>query len=79
MPNIIFTGDLNFPIIDRQMEIADGGTLENQVQPIAFLKCAQEQCSRQYIGEPIIIIIIIQLLLFNYYYSIIIIQLLLFN
>ena len=32
MPNIIFTGDLKFPIIDWQMETADGGTHENQVQ-----------------------------------------------
>ena len=31
MPNIIFTRDLNFPIIDWQMETADGGTHENQV------------------------------------------------
>ena len=32
MPNIIFKGDMNFLIIDLQMETADGGTLENQVQ-----------------------------------------------
>ena len=25
MPNIIFTGDLNFPTIDWQMETAEGG------------------------------------------------------
>ena len=31
MPNIIFTGDLNFSIIDWQMETADGETHENQV------------------------------------------------
>ena len=37
MPNIIFTGDLNFSIIDRKMETADGGTHENQVQANAFL------------------------------------------
>ena len=36
MPNIIFTGDLNFPTIDWQMEAADGGTHENQVQANAF-------------------------------------------
>ena len=36
-PNIIFTGDLNFPTIDWQMETADGGTHENQVQANAFL------------------------------------------
>ena len=36
MPNIIFTGDLNFPTIDWQMETADGGTHENQVQANAF-------------------------------------------
>ena len=29
MPNIIFTGDLNFPIIDWQMKTAEGGTHEN--------------------------------------------------
>ena len=38
MPNIIFTGDLNFPIIDWQMEIADRETHENQVQVNAFLQ-----------------------------------------
>ena len=53
MPNIIFTGDLNFPIIDWQMETADGGTHENQVQANAFLQFAQEQCLQQYIEEPI--------------------------
>ena len=52
MPNIIFTGDLNFPIIDWQMETADGGTHENQVLANAFLQLAQEQCVQQYIQEP---------------------------
>ena len=52
MPNIIFTGDLNFPIINWQMETADGGTHENQVQANAFLQFAQEQCLQQYIEEP---------------------------
>ena len=52
MPNIIFTGDLNFPIIGWQMETADGGTHENQVQVNAFLQFAQEQCLQQYIEEP---------------------------
>ena len=52
MTNIIFTGDLNFPIIDCQMETADGGTHENQVQANAFLQYAQEQCSQKYIEEP---------------------------
>ena len=47
MPNIIFTGDLNFPIIDWQMETADGGTHEN-----AFFQLAQEQCVQQYIEDP---------------------------
>ena len=42
MPNVIFTGDLNFPIIDSQMETSDGGTHENQVQENAFLQFAQE-------------------------------------
>ena len=55
MPNIIFTGDLNFPIMetaDWQMETADGGTHENQVQANAFLQFAHEQCLQQYIEEP---------------------------
>ena len=52
MPNIKFTGDLNFPFIDRQMETADGGTHENHVQANAFLQFAQEQCLQQYIEEP---------------------------
>ena len=43
LPNIIFTGDLNFPIIYWQMETADGGTHENQVQADALLQFAQEQ------------------------------------
>ena len=52
MPNIIFTGDLNFPTIDWHMETADGGTHENQVQANVFLQFAQEQCLQQYIEEP---------------------------
>ena len=44
MPNIIFIGDLNFPIIDWQMETADSGTHENQVQANKFLQFALEQC-----------------------------------
>ena len=47
MPNIIFTGDLNFPNIDWQMETADGGTHENQAQANTFLQFAQEQCLQQ--------------------------------
>ena len=46
MPNIIFTADQNSPIIDWQMEIADGGTNENRV--------AEDQCLQQYIKEPTI-------------------------
>ena len=38
IPNIIFTRDLNFPIIDWQMETADCGIYENQVQANAFLQ-----------------------------------------
>ena len=53
MPNI-FTGDLKFPIIDWQMDTADGGTHENPVQANAFRQFAQEQCSQQYIEEPTI-------------------------
>ena len=52
MPNIIFTGDLKFPTIDWQMETADGGIHENQVQANAFLQFTQEQCLQQYIEEP---------------------------
>ena len=52
MPNIIFTGDLNFPNIDWQIETAEAGTHENQVQANAFLQFAQEQCLQQYIEEP---------------------------
>ena len=44
MPNIIFTLDRNFPIIDSQMETADGGTHGNQVQANAFLQFARERC-----------------------------------
>ena len=52
MQNIIFTGDLNFPIIDWQMETAEGGIHENQVQANNSLQFAQEQCLQQYIEEP---------------------------
>ena len=52
MPNIIFTGDLNFPTIDWPMETADGGTHENQVPANAVLQFTQEQCLQQYIEEP---------------------------
>ena len=37
MPNIIFARDLNFSIIDWQMEIPDGKTNENKVQANVFL------------------------------------------
>ena len=52
MPNIILAGDLNFSIIDWQMETADGETHENQVQANVFLQFAQEQCLQQYIEQP---------------------------
>ena len=52
MPNIKFTGDLNFPTIDWQIETADGGTPENQVQANACFQYAHEQCLQQYIEEP---------------------------
>ena len=52
MLNIIFTGHLNFPTIDWQMETADGGTHENQVQANAFFQFTQEQCLQQYIEKP---------------------------
>ena len=38
----IFKGDLNFPIIDRQIKTAERGTHENQVQANVFLQFAQE-------------------------------------
>ena len=52
MPNIIFTGDLNFQIIDYQMETTDGGTHENLVQANPFLQFAQEKCLWQYREDP---------------------------
>ena len=52
MPNLIFSGDLNFPIIDLQMETADGGTNENLVQADALQQFAHEQCLQQHIEEP---------------------------
>ena len=52
MSNIKFTGNLNIPIIDWQMETADGGTHANQVQANAFLQFAHDQCLQQYIEEP---------------------------
>ena len=53
MPNIIFTGDLNFPTIDWQMETADGGTHENQVQANAFFViCIGTMLKAIYIEEP---------------------------
>ena len=43
---------MNFPIIDWQMETADGGTHENQVRANAFLQFALGRCLQQYIEEP---------------------------
>ena len=48
-----FTRHLNFPIIDWQMEIAEGGMHENKVQADAFLQLAQEQCLLEYNIFPI--------------------------
>ena len=48
----IITADQNSSIIDWQMETADRGTNENQVQANVFLQFAQEQCLQQYIEEP---------------------------
>ena len=45
MPNIYRRPELR--IIDWQIEIADGGTDENQVQENAFLQFAQEKCLQQ--------------------------------
>ena len=53
MPNIILIGNVNFPIIDWQMEIADDGTHENEVQANAFLQFAPEQCQREKITYSI--------------------------
>ena len=52
MINILFKLDLNFPTIDWQMETADDGTHQNQVQANNFLQFAHEQCFPQYIEEP---------------------------
>ena len=52
MSNIIFTGDLNFQIIDWQMETADSGTHENLVKTNTFLQFAQEQGSQKYVEKP---------------------------
>ena len=65
MPNIIFTGDLNFSIIDWQMKTADGGTRENQVQQMTFCNSAQEQCLQQYREEPMRINNILNVFLTN--------------
>ena len=51
MPTIIFTGDLNFPIIDWQMETADGGNTWKSGSNKYLLQFAQEQCLQQYIEE----------------------------
>ena len=39
MPNIIFTGDLNFPIIDWQMETAEGEPLKIRFKQMPFAIC----------------------------------------
>ena len=52
LKNNVFTGDLNFPIIDWQMETTEGGTHETQAQAHALLQFVQDQCLRQYIEEP---------------------------
>ena len=46
MPNIMFMGDLNFPIIACQMKQHDGGTHENQVKANVFLQFAQNNANR---------------------------------
>ena len=48
----MYTGDLNFEIIDLQMEITDGGTHKSQAHANALLQYEQEQCMREYIEEP---------------------------
>ena len=40
MPNIIFTGDLNFFIIDIRIATSAGGTHESQAQANALLQTA---------------------------------------
>ena len=52
MANIIFTGDLNFPIIDWQMETSDGGAHENQVQIKFCNLLINNAYSNMYIDEP---------------------------
>lgn len=52
LPNIILTGDLNFPIINWDTESVHGGSTDVQLQAVALLELAGEYCMNQYIRAP---------------------------
>lgn len=52
LPNIILTGDFNFPIIDWETEVVQGGSTDAQLQAAALLDLAENYCMNQYIRVP---------------------------
>lgn len=52
MPTIIFTGDLNFPLIDWELESVYGGAGDMRTQAEAVLHFAEEFCLNQHINTP---------------------------
>ena len=52
MPTIFLTGDLNFPLINWELESVYGGTEEMRTQAEALLNLAREFCLEQHINTP---------------------------
>ena len=52
MPTIMLTGDLNFPLIDWELESVYGGAGDMRTQAEALLQFAEELCLNQVINTP---------------------------
>ncbi|KAK3883934.1 hypothetical protein Pcinc_011789 [Petrolisthes cinctipes] len=52
LPNIIFTGDFNFPTIDWNSESVIGGGTEYRLQAGSLMEFAREFCLQQFIELP---------------------------
>lgn len=52
MPTIVVTGDLNFPLIDWELESVYGGAENMRTQAEAFLNLASEFCLTQFVHAP---------------------------
>lgn len=51
MPDIVISGDFNFPIINWQTEVIQGGRSECQRQAEAFIKFSKTFCLQQFISD----------------------------